>query len=394
MMPHNKYLVLVSSFLLFLCLGINYSWSIIAQELRANHGFSMASSQAIFSVYQLVFTIAFILGGRLLDKLGPVVSGIVGSVFFGTGFLLAGFLPLTPICLMFSIGLFSGIGLGVAYASPIYAAQKTFPKHTSLATGFTVASFGISAVCFSFISEFLLGRQWNLSTMFRLYGIIFIAVGWLASLGLNVPEHGKEKVVAPAVRSISVLTSRAYWMLIAPMFAGLFAGLMVISNLKTIGLKWGMVPYIAAIGVSIIALTNAFGRIGWGYVAHKWNEETAIRFSLIIQAASLLFAAFFVRTPALFIIFAAIAGFNYGANLVLYASFVTRIFGIEAFGRIYPLVFLCNGVAGFLGPMTGGYIYDVTGSYFWAVTAAGILCILGLVIFEILRPHKVPDRVL
>ena len=388
-MPFSRYLVLISSLLLFFCLGINYSWSIIAQELRANHGFSMAASQTVFSVYQLIFTVAFILGGRLLDKFGPVIAGITGSVFFGAGFLLAGFLPLTPICLILSIGVLSGIGIGLAYASPIYAAQKTFPKHTALATGFTVAGFGFSAVCFTFISEFLLSRDWSLSAIFRLYGITFIVIGWLASHGLKVPGHEKEKINATGARSISVLTSKTYWMLVIPMSAGLFAGLMVISNLKTIGLKWGMVPYVAAIGVSILALFNTFGRVGWGYVAHKWNEETAIRFSLVIQAVSLILAAFFVRTPVLFIIFAAIAGFNYGANLVIYASFVTRIFGIEAFGRIYPLVFLCNALAGFLGPMTGGLIYDVTGSYFWAVTAAGIFCVLGLVMFEILRPHDV-----
>lgn len=392
-MPFNRYIVLVSSFLLFLCLGVNYSWSIIAQDLRANHGFSMASSQAVFSVYQLTFTIAFILGGKLLDKLGPVIAGVVGSVFFGAGFLLAGFLPLTPECLMLSIGLFSGIGLGLAYASPIYAAQKTFPNHTSLATGVTVASFGLSAVCFTFIAELLLSMGWSLSAIFRLYGIIFIVIGCLASSGLNVPGQRKKKIAVPEERFVSVLTSRTYWMLVIPMFAGLFAGLMVISNLKTIGLEWGMVPYVAAIGVSIIALTNAFGRIGWGYVAHKWDEETAIRFSLIIQAVSLILAAFFARTPALFILFAAIAGFNYGANLVLYASFVTRIFGVEAFGKVYPLVFLSNGFAGFLAPMTGGRIYDLTGSYFWAVTVASIFCVVGLIMFEVLRPHKISRKV-
>jgi MFS transporter, OFA family, oxalate/formate antiporter len=388
-MPLNKYLVLISSLLLFLCLGINYSWSIFAQELRANHGFSMVMSQTVFSVYQLIFTTAFIFGGRLLDKFGPVVAGITGSVFFGVGFLLAGFLPLTPICLTLSIGVLSGIGIGLAYASPIYAAQKTFPQHTSLATGVTVAGFGFSAVCFTFISEFLLSREWSLSAIFRLYGITFIVIGWLASRGLNVPRQGKEKIAAAGVQSISLLTSRTYWMLVIPMSAGLFAGLMVISNLKTIGLKWGMVPYVAAVGVSVLALFNTLGRVGWGYVAHKWNEETAIRASLIIQTVSFIVAAFFVRTPVLFIIFAAIAGFNYGANLVLYASFVTRIFGVEAFGKVYPLVFFCNALAGFLGPMTGGRIYDVTGSYFWAVMAAGIFCALGLVMFEILRPHNI-----
>ena len=162
-MTVNRYLVVFSSFALFFCLGVNYGWSIFAQELRANHGFSMALSQAVFAAYQIVFTIAFILGGKILDKFGPVVSGIAGSVFFGSGFLLAGFLPLTPICLILSIGVLSGIGLGLAYASPIYAAQKTFPKQKSLAVGVILTGFGFSTVCFAFISEFLLSIHHKLT---------------------------------------------------------------------------------------------------------------------------------------------------------------------------------------------------------------------------------------
>lgn len=392
-MPGKKYLVLVSSFILFLCLGVNYSWSIFAQELRANHGFSMAASQTVFSVYQVVFTAAFICGGRILERFGPVTAAIAGSVLFGAGFLLAGFLPLTPVCLTLGIGVISGIGVGIAYASPIYAAQKTFPGHTSLATGITVAGFGFSAVCFTFISEFLLGRSWSLSAIFLLYGAGFILTGVLASRGLKVPEQKQGRTGAGGAPFLSILASRRYWMMTVPMFAGLFAGMLVISNLKTMGLQWGIVPYIAAIGVSVIALFNTLGRIGWGYVAHKWNEETAIRFSLIIQALCLLLAAFFARSPVIFIIFAIIAGFNYGANMVLYASLVTRIFGVESFGKVYPLVFICNAFAGFLGPLTGGRIYDLTGSYFGAVTAAGIVCLLGLVLFEILRPRNSAPRV-
>jgi OFA family oxalate/formate antiporter-like MFS transporter len=384
-MTAAKYLVLASSFLLFLCLGVNYSWSIIAQELRAHHGFSMAVSQSVFSIYQFVFTLAFLLGGRLLTRLGTTKTGIIGTVFFGTGFLLAGFLPLTPACLILSIGIISGAGLGIAYGCPIYAAQKAFSAQKALATGVTVAGFALSAVCFAFIAEFLLGRGWSLAEIFKLYGVIFLAVGWFASLGLSVPAGRTKSEFPEKIRLLSVFNSKAYWMMFLPMFCGLFAGMLVISNLKTIGLRWGMTVYVAAIGVSVMSFFNAFGRVGWGYVAQKWREETAIRLSLLIQATALILAAFFIDTPALFFIFSAIAGFNYGANMVLYASLVSRIFGVELFGKVYPLVFLCNSLAGMIAPITGGRIYDVTGSYFWAVVLAGIICFAGLAVFEVLR---------
>jgi MFS transporter, OFA family, oxalate/formate antiporter len=381
----KKYFVLLASFLLYISLGINYSWSVFAQELKTSYGFTMTESQYSFSLFQLSFPIVFFFGGRLLEKFGPIVSAFAGSLLFGGGFVLAGLLPLTSINLALTIGLISGMGLGLAYAAPIYASQKNFPDKKSIATGTTVAAFAISAVIFSFISEYIIKLGWHISKIFLVYGIFFIVFGCLASLGLWTKKENI-KQLNKNIKFKQLIKSKTYWALTIALFSGLFAGLMVFSNIKSIGIQRGILPLTAAIGVPIIALSNAAGRISWGYIAHLITEEKAYKIALFSQALVLILGAFFIQAPLTFVIFASLAGFNYGSNLVLCPSLTSRIWGVEAFGRVYPFIFISNAFSGFVSPSIGGKISDITGDYFWALIIAGILCLIAFIVLRKLIP--------
>ena len=60
---------------------------------------------------------------------------------------------------------------------------------------------------------------------------------------------------------------------------------------------------------------------------------------------------------------AALLGFGFGANFVIYASAISSYFDLAAFPRLYPICFLGYGLAGITGPGIGGFIADATGSY-------------------------------
>lgn len=383
----KKYFVLLASSCIYICLGINYSWSVFAQELKAHYGFTMTQSQSVFSVFQLSFPIIFFLGGKFLEKFGPVASAFTGSLFFGGGFVLAGILPLTNMNLILGIGVISGAGLGLSYAAPIYASQKNFPDKKAIATGITVSAFAVSAVIFSFLTESLLKHGWPISKIFLSYGIIIIIVGCLGSLGLRTEDSQEVKIKenppeAEKIKFSQLITSKTYWALTIPFFSGVFAGLMIFGNIKSIGIEREIIPAVAAVGVSSISLFNAIGRITWGYIAHFTSEAFALKVSLLTQSLVLIIGAFFLRSSWTFILFAGLIGFNYGANLVLYPSLISRIWGVEAFGRVYPFILAGNAIAGFISPSLAGKVLDETGDYFWSLIIAGILCIFALAAFK------------
>ncbi|MBN2038868.1 MAG: MFS transporter [Spirochaetes bacterium] len=383
----KKYFVLFASACIYLCIGINYSWSVFAQELKAHYGFTMAQGQSVFSIFQLTFPVVFFFGGRVMQKFGPVTSALAGSLLFGGGFALAGILPLTSLNLILTIGVISGAGLGLSYAAPIYASQKNFPDKKAIVTGITVAAFAISAVIFSLFTESLYKKGWSISNIFLTYGIIIIVIGCFASLGLRTDGSDEVKIKenpseAVKIKFSKLVTSKLYWALTIPFFSGVFAGLMIFGNIKSIGIQREIVPAVAAIGISSISLFNAAGRITWGYVAHYTSEAFALKIALMCQAVVLIAGAFFLHSSWTFILFAGLVGFNYGANLVLYPSLASRIWGVEAFGTVYPFIFIGNAFAGFLSPSLAGIVLDVTGDYFWSLIVAGVLCVFAFAAFR------------
>lgn len=64
----KKYLTVVASFIIMLCLGSVYAWSIIASELINQYNFSASQAQIIFGSIIAVFPLTMIFVGQLGKK--------------------------------------------------------------------------------------------------------------------------------------------------------------------------------------------------------------------------------------------------------------------------------------------------------------------------------------
>src|SRR5216683_2214911 len=85
----------VGGLLMNLALGSLYAWSGFVAPLEKEFGWKRAQTSSVFGWAVIVFAIAFILAGRLQDKLGPFKISIVGCILLTAGFLL----PSTPTSL-------------------------------------------------------------------------------------------------------------------------------------------------------------------------------------------------------------------------------------------------------------------------------------------------------
>jgi OFA family oxalate/formate antiporter-like MFS transporter len=114
--------------------------------------------------------------------------------------------------------------------------------------------------------------------------------------------------------------------------------------------------------VSLFAVANALGRILWGMVFDRTSAVTALRLNLVSQAAVLIVGLWLVHGQMGFLVFAGLAGFNYGGVLVLYAATVARVYGGKHVGQVYGLLFSANIVAA-PAPVLAGYVYDRLGTF-------------------------------
>jgi OFA family oxalate/formate antiporter-like MFS transporter len=386
----KKYVVLIVAILIQICIGVGYSWSTFVPALKQTFGLSIAQTQTIFGTGSLVITLFIFFGGRIQDRLGPRIPVFIGGIILGGSYILVGCSNGSYSSLHLLIGVCAAIGVGLCYICPIVCSVKWFPQHKSLATGIVVAGYGSSPIIISLIGEYLLSHQVNVLVIFKYMGLAFLIIILVAAMFLqNPPQEKNYKPVAADIKTIDLFKDRNFWGLLCGIFPCLCIGLMIIGNIKPFGLSLNLSLVITGTAVSILALFNAIGRIGWGIIGGFLEGKKAILLSLISTSLVCVAAAFAVKDDLTFFLFIVFAGFNYGACLVLYAAEIANHYGTEKMGTIYSTLFLSNGVAGFVAPPLAGRIFDNTGSYAPAFLIFGSLAFISILLFYfIYQPAK------
>jgi MFS transporter, OFA family, oxalate/formate antiporter len=370
----KKYQVLLASLVIQTCLGGIYAWSTFVVPLTTTYGLSPAGAQLIFGVTIMVFTLAMIFAGRLQSRIGPRPVAAIGGVLFAGGYFYAASTGGHLMHLLFGLSILSGIGIGMGYVCPLATCVKWFPKHKGLVTGVSVASFGSGAILLSSIADHFLGRGVDVLTVFRgiayLYGILIVA----AAMFLDVPEQTAGAV--PYKCYAGIWRTRPFRLLCTGMFCGTFSGLLVIGNLKPIGLNFGIEPLYATIAISAFAIGNGIGRVLWGWVLDRAGK-IVIPLSLGVLAAAVIALFGVSGMNAGFVAAAFGVGFAFGACFVLYAAHLATAYGSEAVGSVYPLVFLAYGISGVVGPTVGGLLFEISGSYLPSILLAAAVATAG-----------------
>ena len=110
----KKILTVIASFIIMLCIGSVYAWSIIASELIEGYGFSASQSQIIFGMLIAIFPVTMIFVGRLGDSMNHKSLGYISALLFFAGYLLAGYSQGSFTLVFLGIGFLSGIEIGRA----------------------------------------------------------------------------------------------------------------------------------------------------------------------------------------------------------------------------------------------------------------------------------------
>lgn len=370
-----KHLILLASVLVHTCLGGLYAWSTFVPLLVSEYALSTAQTQVIFGCLILVLTLSMIIAGRLLGRLGARFTTMAGGLLVGCGYWAAARSAGDFGRLFLGISILTGTGTGFCYVGPLAMCARWFPRRRGLATGITVAGFGFGAVFLAFLAEWQLAGGRDVLEVFGRIGLLYGGLILLAALPLRFP--GRTGSRAAPLEFHAVARDRYFWGLFAALFAGTFAGLLVIGNLKPLLLSRGIAPGAAAVSISVFAVGNAAGRILWGWLADRLGTAT-IPLSLFLLAVALCLSLVLPGSPPGAIIFSALAGVCFGACFVVYAARAGAHYGADHFASIYPLVFLGYGLSGLLGPWAGGLVYDVTGSYQGGLAGAVIVVMAGL----------------
>lgn len=381
----NAYIVLAASTLIQICLGGLFAWSVFVPPLRSTYHFTTAQATSVFGITVAAFALSMPIAGRLQAKFGPRLIACIGGLLFGLGYLIASHSHGSLTQIILGIGIISGIGIGFGYVCPLATCVKWFPKYKGLVTGVSVAGFGGGAILLSALATSL-SKEMGVLQVFRVVGLAYGSTVFISALFLSVPRDCAEQA-SKDIPIRELFGQKSFWRLAVGMFCGTFAGLLVVGNIKTMGLSSGISAATATASIGVFAVGNALGRITWGHLSDRYGKPVVL-WSLLFLCAVVLALRAATGLSVTFLIAAAAVGFGFGSNFVVYAAQVATSFGIDAVGTVYPFVFVFYGLSGITGPVVGGWLFDRTGNYTASILVAAALAAIGAISTTLLSPRS------
>ena len=398
----GRWLLIIIGTIIELCLGAVYAYSVLSVPLKKvfvdSFGLnpSAIEMQLPYIVSLAMFAITMPLAGKYIEKLGPKKIGIIGGIIVGLGWILASFAT-SPMTLAVLYGFVAGVGVGVAYGSPITTSARWFPDKRGLAVGLTLLGFGFSAFITGKVAD-TLSTSIGIFNTLRILGVVFLILVVVLSMFLSFPPSGwcPRGWTPPAAASGVKADFTREEMTKTKTFSGLWicytigalAGLMAIGVAKPAGLEvaanGGMDA--AAAGVLMtnlilpFAFCNAIGRPIFGTLTDKLNppRTAVLSFVLIIVASMLVYLN--PESVQMYTISFSILWLCLGGWLAIAPAATASYFGAKDYARNYGLVFTAYGVGAVVGNLMAGAAKDILGGYVNVFPYVAVLSVIGIIV--------------
>jgi MFS family permease len=234
---------------------------------------------------------------------------------------------------------------------------------------------------------------WALAALLGLIGLPFAL-----QLVRNAPPEGPAGPVIESSASdgdASFMRERDFILLVLAIICMAVPGAGLVSANSLLVQDEGFDPTIAAWGVSAYAVGQLLGRVVAGWFLDRVDpRRVAFIFTFVPAIGLVLLAAF--KLPFAVTIFAvAMVGVQQGAEIDLFAYFVSRRFGLARYGRIYGWIIAAGWVGNATGILSFGHMYDVSGSYAVIEGVGAVLMMIGAVLIAQVRVDRAdpaPDR--
>ncbi|MCX7842139.1 MAG: OFA family MFS transporter [Clostridia bacterium] len=402
---YNRWIPVIASIAIQLCLGTAYIWSVfqsylIISKSTPNAMFKWPATHGTlaYSLLLGVLTVGSTIGGRIQDRLKPRPVIMASGVVLGVGFYLARFTTeATPWMLWLAYGVLGGFGMGMAYTTTIACCQKWFPDKRGLITGIIVSALGFGGLVFTPVAEALI-KSYGVLNTFAILGVLFFVVTVTGSFFIKNPPEGfkpqgwippapKDGIIAQSFTPLEALMTPQFYMVTFAFMCATAAGSMMIPMAKILGLQpdSGLTKEAAVAGVMIITGFNSFGRLFWGWASDKLGRKKTLLTLLVIAAISIIGVSFAKAYVMLALI--AVIGFSYGGFLGVFPAMTADFWGTKNVATIYGMILLGFGAGAVASSYTVAY-FSATKSFSIAFAIAGGASVIGFVIISLLKPPK------
>ena len=399
----KKWFIAIIGTFIQLFLGTVYAWSFFQTPITELTSWNNTQTAWAFSLAIFMLGITAFWAGRKMSVYGPRKLAMLGGLLYASGYIVSGFALANQslLLLYLGFGILGGIGLGMAYVTPVATVSAWFTERQGLATGMVVMGFGLGALLMSkLLAPFFLKISGeNLSTTFYYAGLVMIVLIPILASFLQLPpgekstESKPEKTpLAGYIKTKSFITIWLIFMIniVAGMIFISFQSPLLQDMLKakmpavTDFSDGNIIASLASAGATLIAISSIFnglGRFFWGSISDKIGRIQTFRILLALQAV-IFGMLVFVRDPIVFSILVCVVLLCYGGGFGVLPSLTRDMYGSKLMSSLYGALLTAWGAGGIIGPQIIAFMKDTYADKagLYAFITGGSLLVTGLII--------------
>ena len=402
----NPWIQLTIGIICMACVAnLQYGWTLFVNPIDTKFhdawGLGKGTLKAIqfsFTLFVAIETFLVPVEGYFVDRFGPRIVVLFGAILVGISWVMNSYADtLTMFYISAGIG---GVGVGAVYGTCVGNALKWFPGRRGLAAGLTAMGFGAGAAVTVLPIESMIKSSGYQSAFFA-FGLGQAIIVFILAWGLLVAPASSLKAAPKPNQSArdftwqEVLTTPTFYVLYL-MFVLVAAGLLVlIPNLKPIGVLWHM-DKLVAFGLTATAMSLALtmnrlfdgaGRPTFGWISDRIGRENTMAIAFSLGALMLFLLSQSGSDPTYFVIAIVL---YFGVSGEIYSLFPATqgdTFGAKFAAANAGMLYTAKGVASFGVGYFTGLATDNGWSYVFHIFIVFNLVAAALALF-VLKPMR------
>jgi len=367
-------------FMLPVAAGLGYATSVIhiyglgpyIQPLSAEFGWSRTETTVGLTIATLVQAVCSVPIGMLVDRIGPRLLAIIGSLLTVAAFALMSTATGEAANWYMLWGLMALATLPIQATVWTSAVASRFEASRGLAFAVTLCGAAIATSLFPYLATRLIAEVgWRTAFVAQAgiwvvcsYPLIFLFFrGARDSREARFAEARQGRPVLSGVGFFEGLRSSIYLRLLLASLLFTFTIIALVVHFVPILTSYGLTALDAASIAALIGLASIFGRLSTGMLLDRFPASFvgAGVFMLPVAGCAVLIAT--GGSPPGAMAAAVLIGLTLGAEIDVVVYLTTRHFGLKSFGALYGGLLGALSIGTALGPLGAARVFDAYGNY-------------------------------
>ena len=393
----NKWLVLLLGFIMMICAGLVFSWSIFISPIESDLGFSRNSTSLVFTISLSVSILGQIIAGIITNRKSARVAFLLATIL-----MIIGFVGSSSVQSLYQLylyyGIFAGLGIGIIYNAVTTVVASWFLDKTGAASGFLLMGFGMSGIVLGTLSAHIITLVGWRQT-FIILAIIFTVVNLIGSVFMKIPQEKHEKLITEKKNEVNIhplemIKKKTFIMFFLWCVFIASASLLLMGHSALLAEDIGGSIKTGALAAGVLSVFNGLARIIFGKLYDTIGNQLTIQLITIILGIGSLVVLLAYNSGSMTMLFAgyALVGTGYGGNPPIVNSFIKEKFGLNFFGINLGIANIHMALGSLIGPTVAASIKTSYGSYTPAIYIMITFALLALVIsIRINKDNKIKN---